>query len=120
MISAARRRAAKAGIDVTFEIGDALVPPSRQHVRRLPDRDCQHLADPGQAVAEMARVARLGGRIAALEFDLGTVFLDHPDAELSETIRTSFTNAAVQGSTGRQLPRLLVAPGSRMWTQPHV
>jgi SAM-dependent methyltransferase len=71
----------------------------------------QHLTDPRRAVAEMARVTRPGGRIAALEFDLGTVFLDHPDRELSDAIRASFISAAVQRSVGHQVPRLFVEAG---------
>src|SRR5262249_41180484 len=71
----------------------------------------QHVADPRQAVTEMARVTRRGGRIAALEFDAGTMFLDHPDAKLTEAILSSFADAAVQGSIGRQVPRLFAEAG---------
>jgi hypothetical protein len=59
----------------------------------------------------MARVTRPGGRIAALEFDLETLFLDHEDAALTETIWTSYLRETVQPSMGRQLPRLFVQAG---------
>jgi hypothetical protein len=38
----------------------------------------------------MTLVTRPGGGIAALEFDLETLFLDHQDAELTEAIWTSY------------------------------
>jgi len=113
MITEARRRVAKAGVDVSFKTGDAVALPFEDNtfdICRI-ETVLQHLAEPGQAVAEMARVTKPSGRIAALEFDLGTLFIDHPDAELSETIRASFTHAAVQGSMGRQLQRLFVEVG---------
>ena len=66
----------------------------------------QHVPDPARVVSEMARVTRPGGRVAALEFDLGTTFLDHPDSQTTQIILDTFTDAAVQGRIGRQVPRL--------------
>jgi len=110
MIAEANRRAAGSGLDVTFRTGDALDLPFEDgafDICRV-ETVLQHLADPETAISEMARVTRPGGRIAALEFDLGTLFLDHPDAELSETIWTSYLRETVQPTMGRQLPRLFV------------
>jgi hypothetical protein len=49
--------------------------------------------------------------IAALEFDLETLFLDHPDTETYTTTRDTYIDAAVQGSIGRQLPRFFAHAG---------
>jgi len=113
MIAEARRRVARRGLDVRFVVGDALALPFDDDafdVCRI-ETVLQHVEAPGQAVAEMARVTRPGGRIAALEFDAGTMFLDHPDVEFWEVIRATFIGAAVQGSAGRQLPRLFTDAG---------
>jgi hypothetical protein len=59
--------------------------------------------------------------MAALEFDAGTMFLDRPDVELWEVIRATFIGTAVQGSVGRQLPRLVTDAGlTDVRTTPHV
>jgi ubiquinone/menaquinone biosynthesis C-methylase UbiE len=113
MLTEARRRAA-----------DLVHQPAFQHadVAHLPFDDAsfdacraetllQHLSDPQQAVTEMARVTRPGGRVAVLEFDLGTAFLDHPDLASTRQILEAFTDDAAQGWMGRQLPRLLAEAG---------
>lgn len=113
MIAEARRRLAGSGLDVRFVVGDALALPFDDDtfdVCRI-ETVLQHVEAPGQAVAEMARVTRPGGRIAALEIDAGTMFLDHPDVEFWEVIRATFISAAVQGSVGRLLPRLFTDAG---------
>jgi ubiquinone/menaquinone biosynthesis C-methylase UbiE len=113
MIAEANRRAAGTGLSVTFRAGDALALPFEDNAFDIcrTETVLQHLGDPETAVAEMARVTRSGGRIAALEFDLGTLFLDHPDTELTETIWTSYLGETVQPSMGRQLLRLFVRAG---------
>ena len=79
---AARRRQA----NVTFEVAD---------VRRLPMADgtfdvvhahqvLQHLADPVAALAEMGRVCRTGGLVAAREGDFGAMFWYPEDPEMEE------------------------------------
>jgi ubiquinone/menaquinone biosynthesis C-methylase UbiE len=113
MIAEAQRRSAGTGLDVRFVVGDALALPFDDNtfdVCRI-ETVLQHVEAPRQVVAEMARVTRPGGRIAALEFDAGTVFLDHPDVEFWEVVWSAFTHAAVQGSIGRQLPRMFTDVG---------
>jgi SAM-dependent methyltransferase len=123
MIAEARRRVAGTGLDVRFVVGDALALPFDDDtfdVCRI-ETVLQHVDEPGQAVTEMARVTRPGGRIAALEFDADTMFLDHPDVEFWEVNRATFVDAAVQGSVGRQLPRLFTEAGlTDVWTAPRV
>jgi SAM-dependent methyltransferase len=123
MIAEARRRSVGSGFDVRFVVADALALPFDDDtfdVCRI-ETVLQHVDEPDQAVAEMARVTRPGGRIAALEFDAATMFLDHPDGEFWEVIRTTFIGMAVQGSIGRQLPRLFTDAGlSDVRTTPRV
>jgi ubiquinone/menaquinone biosynthesis C-methylase UbiE len=66
----------------------------------------QHVPDPASVLHEMTRVLRPGGRIAILEFDHDTTFLDSPDPDTTRVICDSSTQAFVQGWMGRQLPRL--------------
>jgi SAM-dependent methyltransferase len=113
MVAEANVRAAGVGLDVTFRTGDALALPFGDDAFDIcrVETVLQHLADPETAVMEMARVTRPGGRIAALEFDLETMYLDHPDTELTGTIWGSYLRDAVQASMGRQLLRLFVSAG---------
>jgi SAM-dependent methyltransferase len=113
VIVEARRRAAETGLDVSFQIGDALALPFEDDtfdVSRI-ETVLQHLAEPARAVAEMVRVTRPGGRIGAFEFNQESVFLDHPDVEVSEMLRAGFVSATAQSSIGSQLPRLFVEAG---------
>jgi SAM-dependent methyltransferase len=97
MIGQARHRACGLGVDVCFETVDAC----------RPERLLVHVPDPQRVIAEMTRVTRPGGRIAALDPDVGDVVVDHPDRELTRVITHSFAGGAVAHSwIGRQLPRL--------------
>ena len=69
----------------------------------------------------MARVTRPGGRVGALELDQETMFIDHPDLELLETLRHSISSVMTQSAIGRQVPRLFVEAGlTDVQTAPHV
>ena len=112
MIAEARRRAQGTGLDVNFQVADALDLPFEDDefdVCRI-ETVLQHVADPGQAVTEMVRVTRPGGRVGALELDPGTMYVDHPDVELFEALRRSFLRTVV-GSMARQVPRMFVEAG---------
>jgi SAM-dependent methyltransferase len=113
MLTEARARAAAAGLPVTFRHGDALnLPLADDSVDRCrADTVLQHLADPARAVAEMARITRPGGRIALVEFDLGTLAVDHPDRPATSHVLSAVTGAAADGWAGRGLRRLLAAAG---------
>ncbi len=113
MIDEARRRTAGLRPRVSLRIGEAtsLPFPDETFDACVADTVLQHIPDPAQALREMARVTRPGGRIAALEFDLGTTFLDHPDSEITQLILDTFTDATIQGRIGRQLPRLFGLAG---------
>jgi SAM-dependent methyltransferase len=113
MIAEARQRTAGLGLKVAFDVGDAMELPyadaSLGACRSV--TVLQHLTSPQRAIQEMARVTRPGGRVAALEFDLGTAMIDHPDRATTRLILGSSEDEAVQGWMGRQLPRLFGQAG---------
>lgn len=117
MIAEASRRhggpRTDAGADVTFRLGDALdlsYPDGTFDVCRA-ETVLQHLRDAGQAVREMVRVTRPGGRVGALEFDHAGSMLDHPDEHTTRTILNAYTDSIACGWMGRQLPRMFREAG---------
>jgi ubiquinone/menaquinone biosynthesis C-methylase UbiE len=69
MVEAARAKAVRAGVDISFQVGDAAAPP-------WPDASvdvvlARHvlwaLGDPDAAVARWARLLRPGGRLVLVE-----------------------------------------------------
>jgi ubiquinone/menaquinone biosynthesis C-methylase UbiE len=109
MIAEARRRAEERRLEITFEVGDATAlpfPDATFDVCRAA-RLLEHLADPGGALAEMARVTRPAGRIVVFDFDWDTLVIDHPDKQTTRTVVLSYSDSIQNGWIGRQLPRLL-------------
>lgn len=113
MIAEARRRHAGLGPGVTFRLGDALALPYPDAVFDAcrVETVLMHVADARQAVGEMTRVTRPGGRVGALEVDEGCAVLDHPDQQLTRTILSAYGDAKACGWIGRQLPRLFRQAG---------
>jgi SAM-dependent methyltransferase len=69
---------------------------------------------PGEVVAEMARLARPGGRIACQEPDVGHAVCYPPSPEwdrLVELFRASFGTSGADPTIGRRLPAMLVDAG---------
>ena len=84
MLSAGRQAAATAGVEgVTFRSGDALAldEPDASFDAARSERTFQWLDDPAQAMTELVRVVRPGGRVAVADTDWRTFAADHPDAE---------------------------------------
>ena len=113
MIREAQARAANTQLPVEYRVADAT---------QLPFADasfdgCQatrifgYLAEPTAALAEMARVARPGARIALAEGDSDMLVIDIADRALARKIVHLICDSMAQGWIGRQLPRLLRQAG---------
>jgi ubiquinone/menaquinone biosynthesis C-methylase UbiE len=113
LIREAQRRAMDSPLPVEFRLGDAHrleFADSTFHGCRA-DRVLMHLAEPQQALAEMARVTRAGGRVVVASADLETLIVDAPDRALTRRILNHFCDQQVNGWIGRQLPRLFHRAG---------
>jgi ubiquinone/menaquinone biosynthesis C-methylase UbiE len=110
MIAAARQRSVDTGLPVEFVVGDAhrLDFDDKSFDACRTDRVLLHLADPGQALREIARVLRPGGRVVALEPDNGGLLVDHPDRDTTTRIMEVRSRATRSGWIGRSLRRLFL------------
>ena len=108
MIAEARQRASERRLPITFEVGQvqALPFPDATFDVCRAARLLEHLPDAGQALSEMVRVTREGGRVVVFDFDWDTLIIDHPDKETTRTIVRSFSDSIQNGWIARQLPRL--------------
>ena len=113
MIAEARKRSLPNSLPVEFTEGSALDLPfagdSFDRVRT--DRVLVHLREPAQALAEMVRVVRPGGRVVVSELDLGTQFLDSRNPLTTQKVLSTFADRTASGRIGRALPRLLGEAG---------
>ncbi len=114
MVAEARSRSAgEAPGTVEFLRSDA-------HELALPDgsvdgarveRVLQHLAEPGRALAEMARVVRQGGRVVAAEPDWGTFVIDSDDPWVAARVAAAAARRLRSPFVGRTLRRLFMEAG---------
>jgi ubiquinone/menaquinone biosynthesis C-methylase UbiE len=113
MIAEAQRKAAGDGVSLEFRQGDAhqLPFPDLTFDACRVDRVMQHLESPERAIAEMARVLKIGGRIAAAEPDWDALVIDVPDRSLARRIVHHKCDSARQGWIGRRLKNLFRAAG---------
>ncbi len=105
MVAEARKRAARSGLPTEFRTSDAhrLDFPDSQFDACTAERLFIHLADPAQALAEMVRVVKPGGRIVVRESDLDMIAIDAADRPTSRAIGTLFADSVRNGWIGRQL-----------------
>ena len=113
-IAEAQRRAAAADLAIQFGPGDAQSLPygeaSFDIVRA--ERVMVYLSDPAQALAEMRRVAKPGGRIAIIEPDFGTNAINVADRALTRAVLDHECDANVpQGWLVRDLQGMLADVG---------
>jgi ubiquinone/menaquinone biosynthesis C-methylase UbiE len=108
MISEAEHRSDGHSLPVHFQVGDAehLPFPDDSFNAARADRVLQHLADPTQALREMARVTKSGGIVSVLDPDWDTLVVDVPDRALWRRIRGRWLERHPQRMVGTQLYRL--------------
>lgn len=108
LLAEARKRAEADGVAIELRAGDAHALPfgdgSFDVVRT--ERVLQHVQDPAGVLAEMARVARPGGRIAAAEPDWETLVVDGTDRAVTRRILNHRCDRVRNGWIGRRLAAL--------------
>jgi ubiquinone/menaquinone biosynthesis C-methylase UbiE len=111
MLTRADQRARQAGVSawVKHERANATALPfaaGRFDACRC-ERLLLHLLHPEQALAEMARVTKVGGWVVVLETDLGTASIDASEVDIERRlIRCLAEQQLNNGYAGRQLYRL--------------
>jgi ubiquinone/menaquinone biosynthesis C-methylase UbiE len=115
MIDVARQRAAGTGLPVEFTVADVLHLPydadSFDGCRA--DRSLMHVPDARQALAEMLRVTRPGGRVAVYEVDFGALTINAADRQLGRRIINAWCDSVRNGWLARYIPELLTDLGLR-------
>jgi SAM-dependent methyltransferase/GNAT superfamily N-acetyltransferase len=94
-------------------VGDAVkLPfPDRCFDGCRTDRVLQHVPAPREAVAELARVTRPGGRVVTAEPDWATLSLKAPDPHLTREIARYGCESIPSGRVGRDTGRMLADAG---------
>ncbi|MGH9000502.1 MAG: methyltransferase domain-containing protein [Acidimicrobiia bacterium] len=113
MVAEATRRADGLGLGVSFAVGDACrldFPDASFDVCRT-ERVLLYVPDAAQAISEMVRVTRPGGRVSVFDVDFNTLLIDHPDRETTERAVRTLRDSVADGCIGRKLPRLLTEAG---------
>ncbi len=113
MVKEAQSRSANLGLPVTYYVGDAekLDFADCTFDACRSDRTFQHLLNPRQALAEIVRVTRCGGRVVVSEPDWETLVIDTGDFALTRKILNFHCDSCVNGWIGRQLPGLFQEVG---------
>jgi ubiquinone/menaquinone biosynthesis C-methylase UbiE len=111
MIVEAKKRYSTAKLPIEFVEGDAqhLTFPDASFDRCRTERMLMHLDDPEQALAEMVRVVRPGGKVVVFDFDWDTLFIDSPYKETTRKFVREYSDGLKHGWIGRRLPRLFQA-----------
>ncbi len=115
MLAVARERAADTGLPVTFASADVLGLSygDDSFDGCLADRSLMHVPDPRQALAELRRVTRPGGRVVVFEVDFGALVIDAEDRVLGRKMINAWCDSVRNGWLGRHIPALLAELGLR-------
>jgi SAM-dependent methyltransferase len=111
---AAEARSRSAGHPgVTFLVGDAARLPFHDSAfdAAWVKRALMHMASPADAMREMARVVRRGGRVVAVEPDLEVVLLDSAMMDVTRRLLALHADGYANPWAGRQLRRLMTEAG---------
>jgi SAM-dependent methyltransferase len=109
MVKEASRRAEQGDVPVRFEQGDimALNFPDNSFDRARAEQVLQHIPRPETALAELTRVTRPGGLVAAMEPDWDTLVIDADNLAMSRAFTVYNSTVVVpHGYIGRQLPTM--------------
>lgn len=89
-VATARQCTAQVGLSpwITFEVGSAQALPyvDGHFDGAIAARLLLHVPDPERVIREIQRVVRPWGRIVLMDWDFGTVTVDHPDRALTRRI----------------------------------
>jgi ubiquinone/menaquinone biosynthesis C-methylase UbiE len=110
LIEEARRRTTTDQA-ATFKVGDALALPfddgTFDGIRT--ERTLQHVKDPHRALAEMARVAKPGAPVVAVEPDWDTLTVEGEPFEVTLAVCRRWADSIRSPRVGRELPALMAA-----------
>lgn len=115
MIAESKKRSAGLGLPVEFRKGTVLDLPfdDDSFDATGSERLFQHLKDPKEALREMVRVARPGGRVAVMDPDWETVVVDSGDRRVTRCVLSTLCESHVNPWAGRRLFSLFHAAGLR-------
>lgn len=114
LIEEARRRVTSEDLPLTFQVGDVhQLEFADDHFDGCrADRLFMHIENRPQALAEMIRVTRPGGRVLVRDPDWDTLVVDHPRRDLTRHIlQQHFDHAIRHSAAGGELYRLFRQAG---------
>lgn len=110
MLAEARRRFAHSNTALELRLGDATALPFENAAfdAARADRVFMFVQDPRQALAEMVRVTKPGGRIVVTEGDIGTHSIDATDAVMTRAVVAALSERSPNGLIGRRLRAMFI------------
>lgn len=113
MIAVAKERNRDSNPPADFVQGDIYRIPAADNTfdRTRADRVFQHLDKTGQALRELRRVTKTGGRVLVLDVDWSTLVIDVVPVELTQRILNHHFARSVNGAAGRSLYGLFKQSG---------